>query len=124
MSARPFKVLGIQQIAIGGPDKNRLKTLWVDKLGLEVTGTFRSERENVESSEVTAARQVLEGEVLELHARYLPRRSALHEACASILRAASPESRTAPVAALAGALAVSGVLYTRRRLAQTDEPGG
>ena len=49
MSAgRPFKVLGIQQIAIGGPDKNRLKTLWVDKLGLEVTGTFRSERENVD----------------------------------------------------------------------------
>jgi len=28
MSQRPFKVLGIQQIAIGGPDKNRLqKTL-------------------------------------------------------------------------------------------------
>ncbi len=48
MSARPFKVLGIQQIAIGGLDKHRLKTLWVDKLGLEVTGTFRSERENVD----------------------------------------------------------------------------
>lgn len=48
MSARPFRVLGIQQIAIGGPDKERLKTLWVDKLGLEVTGTFRSDRENVD----------------------------------------------------------------------------
>ena len=48
MSQRPFKVLGVQQIAIGAPDKNRLKTLWVDKLGLEVTGTFRSERENVD----------------------------------------------------------------------------
>ncbi|MFT3955862.1 MAG: VOC family protein [Piscinibacter sp.] len=47
-ATRPFKVLGIQQVAIGGPDKNRLKTLWVDKLGLEVTGTFRSERENVD----------------------------------------------------------------------------
>jgi lactoylglutathione lyase len=46
--ARPFKVLGIQQIAIGGPSKSRLKTLWVDMLGLEVTGTFRSERENVD----------------------------------------------------------------------------
>ena len=45
---RPFRVLGIQQIAIGGPDKERLKTLWVDKLGLEVTGTFRSDRENVD----------------------------------------------------------------------------
>ena len=48
MSARPFKVLGIQQIAIGAPDKQRLKTLWVDMLGLEVTGNFRSERENVD----------------------------------------------------------------------------
>jgi lactoylglutathione lyase len=45
---RPFQVLGIQQIAIGGTDKSRLQKLWVDMLGLEVTGTFKSERENVD----------------------------------------------------------------------------
>ena len=45
---RPFKVLGIQQIAIGGVAKARLRTLWVDMLGLEVTGNFVSERENVD----------------------------------------------------------------------------
>lgn len=45
---RPFKVLGIQQIAIGGPDKRKLRTLWVDLFGLEVTGHFKSERENVD----------------------------------------------------------------------------
>jgi lactoylglutathione lyase len=45
---RPFRVLGIQQVAIGGPDKSRLRRLWVDMLGLEVTGHFRSERENVD----------------------------------------------------------------------------
>ena len=45
---RPFKVLGIQQIAIGGPSKDRLRTLWVDTLGLRVTGNFVSERENVD----------------------------------------------------------------------------
>ena len=45
---RPFKVLGVQQIAIGGPDKGRLQKLWVDMFGLEVTGTFKSERENVD----------------------------------------------------------------------------
>ncbi len=45
---RPFRVLGIQQVAIGGPDKARLRRLWVDMLGLEVTGHFRSERENVD----------------------------------------------------------------------------
>jgi lactoylglutathione lyase len=46
--SRPFKVLGIQQIAIGGPSKQRLRTLWVDMFGLEVTGNFVSERENVD----------------------------------------------------------------------------
>ena len=45
---RPFKVLGIQQVAIGGASKERLRALWVDKLGLQVTGTFVSERENVD----------------------------------------------------------------------------
>jgi len=48
MSARPFKILGLQQIAIGGADKQRLRALWVDLLGLAVTGRFVSERENVD----------------------------------------------------------------------------
>ena len=48
MSQRPFKVLGVQQIAIGGPDKTRLQKLWVDMFGLDVISTFRSERENVD----------------------------------------------------------------------------
>ena len=47
-SKRPFRVLGVQQIAVGGPDKSALRRLWVDLLGLEVHGTFRSERENVD----------------------------------------------------------------------------
>lgn len=47
-SKRSFRVLGVQQIAIGGPDKQRLRKLWVEVFGLEVTGTFRSERENVD----------------------------------------------------------------------------
>ena len=37
MSERPFKILGIQQIAIGGTDKSRMRALWVEKLGLEAT---------------------------------------------------------------------------------------
>ena len=47
-AARPFRVLGVQQIAIGGPDKLRLRKLWVDLFGLTLTGDFRSERENVD----------------------------------------------------------------------------
>jgi lactoylglutathione lyase len=45
---RPFRVLGVQQIAIGGPDKGALRKLWVDLLGLRPEGTFRSEAENVD----------------------------------------------------------------------------
>jgi len=48
MHDRPFRILGLQQIAVGGLDKLRLRALWVDTLGIEATGTFRSERENVD----------------------------------------------------------------------------
>ncbi|HEY5920996.1 MAG TPA: VOC family protein [Kofleriaceae bacterium] len=48
MTARPFKILGVQQIAIGGPSKDALRHLWIDLFGLAQTGTFRSERENVD----------------------------------------------------------------------------
>jgi len=54
--ARPFRVLGIQQIAIGGPDKQRLRALWVDLLGLAVSGGFVSERENVDEDICTLGR--------------------------------------------------------------------
>jgi lactoylglutathione lyase len=46
--SRPFKVLGIQQIAIGAVDKSLLKHLWIDLFGLELTGHFLSEKENVD----------------------------------------------------------------------------
>ncbi|CAN5921205.1 VOC family protein [soil metagenome] len=48
MSDRPFRVLGLQQIAIGGPSKAALRALWVDLLGIPATGSYRSEREHVD----------------------------------------------------------------------------
>jgi lactoylglutathione lyase len=48
MSERPFRVLGVQQIAVGASDKSALRRFWVDLLGLTPEGTFRSERENVD----------------------------------------------------------------------------
>ena len=48
MSEKPFRILGIQQIAIGGASKEKLKSLWVDMLGLTVKSSFVSERENVD----------------------------------------------------------------------------
>lgn len=48
MSPRPFRVLGVQQIAIGAPDKSELRALWCDMLGVEKTGEYRSAAENVD----------------------------------------------------------------------------
>jgi len=47
-AARPFRVLGLQQIAIGGDNKERLRNLWVHLLGLQISGAFSSETENVD----------------------------------------------------------------------------
>lgn len=45
---RPFSILGIQQIAVGGSDKQKLRSFWVDLLGLSYRDTFVSESENVD----------------------------------------------------------------------------
>jgi lactoylglutathione lyase len=53
MMNKPFRILGVQQIAIGGPDKQRLRSLWVDIFGLSIKKTFVSERENVDEDVCT-----------------------------------------------------------------------
>ena len=45
---RPFSILGIQQVAVGGLDKNKLRAFWVDTLGLRYSSSFMSEKENVD----------------------------------------------------------------------------
>jgi lactoylglutathione lyase len=45
---RPFKILGVQQIAIGALNKNEIKTLWQDMLGFNFKTNFISEKENVD----------------------------------------------------------------------------
>jgi lactoylglutathione lyase len=63
MSARPFRVLGLQQIAVGGLDKGPLRKLWVDTLGLTYKSTYRSESENVDEDITAAGKGVFEVEV-------------------------------------------------------------
>lgn len=48
MSARPFTVLGVQQIALGARRRAELRHLWVDCFGLTHAGFFRSAAENVD----------------------------------------------------------------------------
>ena len=47
-SSRPFRVLGLQQIAVGSTDKAALRRLWIDLLGLTPAGSYKSESENVD----------------------------------------------------------------------------
>ena len=48
MAERPFRVLGIQQVAIGGLDKAALSGLWTGLLGVEKVGDYQAESENVD----------------------------------------------------------------------------
>ncbi len=60
---RPFRVLGVQQIAVGALDKQALRRLWVETLGLTPTGNFRSESENVDEDIAAAGTGPLRVEV-------------------------------------------------------------
>jgi lactoylglutathione lyase len=60
---RPFRILGLQQIAVGGLDKGRLRKLWVDTLGLTLAGNYRSERENVDEDIALAGKGPFKVEV-------------------------------------------------------------
>lgn len=44
---RPFTILGVQQVAIGGEDLDALRSLWIDTLGIPKTGEYRATSENV-----------------------------------------------------------------------------
>jgi lactoylglutathione lyase len=63
MSTRPFKVLGIQQIAVGALDKTELSRFFVDVMGLVKTGNYRSEKENVDEDITRIGRGPLAVEV-------------------------------------------------------------
>ena len=75
---RPFKVLGIQQIAIGATDKSTLRHLWVDLFGLSVSGHFKSERENVDEDICTIGQGPLKVEVDLMQPLHIDKKPAVH----------------------------------------------
>ena len=76
---KPFKILGIQQIAIGGENKDRLRKLWVDLLGFEYKSTFISERENVDEDICAMGQGVHEIEVDLMQPLDLEKKPAVHQ---------------------------------------------
>jgi lactoylglutathione lyase len=48
LTERNWRILGVQQIAVGGLNKDALADFWVGKLGIPKVGTYRAEKENVD----------------------------------------------------------------------------
>ena len=67
MGERPFRILGVQQIAVGAPDKAPLRELWIDLLGLTQTGEYRSEAENVDEAQSFRPAQLREEKHIDRH---------------------------------------------------------
>jgi len=79
MNERPFRILGIQQIAIGGPDKARLRSLWVDCFGLALTGNYVSERDNVDEDIAVLGAGIAKCEVDLMQPLDAAKKPAVHE---------------------------------------------
>ena len=97
---RPFRVIGVQQIALGAPDKADLRALWVDASGSRSIGLFRRERENVDE-DICAVGTGLARVEVDLMSRSMPapsRRSTCRRSTTSVsgsttCAARSPGSR-------------------------------
>ncbi len=79
MTDRPFKILGIQQIAVGAADKQKLRRLWIDTLGLTLAGNFKSERENVDEDIAAAGAGPFKVEVDLMQPLDMERKPKVHE---------------------------------------------
>ncbi len=63
MSKRPFRILGVQQIAIGGNSKETLNHFWIELLGLTLQGSYKSEKENVDEEIAVTGKAPFEVEI-------------------------------------------------------------
>ena len=79
MDQRPFRILGVQHIAIGAADKTRLRKLWVELFGLALTGNYLSEQENVDEDITVLGSGPYRVEVDLMQPLAVDRKPAVHE---------------------------------------------
>ncbi len=79
MSDRPFRILGVQHIAIGSRDKSGLRRLWVDLLGLRHVDHYRSEQHNVDEDIVEAGARPFAVEIDLMQPVDVDKRPRVHE---------------------------------------------
>jgi hypothetical protein len=92
-----------------------------DRASLAKTLVRYMDRDQISAEHIALTSQVLEGEVLDLHFRYLARRSDLRDACAEIERLSLRGSRTRPAIAVGGGILVAGLAYLTHRTPQTEK---
>lgn len=73
--------------------------------------------DGVDAEHLKVTRHVLAGEIHDIHAKYLGRRSSLRAACLDLEHIASPTTRNAHALAIGSTLAVTGVVCARWALA-------
>ena len=78
--------------------------------------------DHVNNDHIAQTTQVLEGEILDLHARYLARRSAIRDACAEIERLSLRGSKAGPALAVGGGILVAALAYLNNRAPQSKKP--
>ena len=92
-----------------------------DRQVLEETLVRYGYRDHVDGEHIALTRQVLEGEVVDLHARYLSRRNDLIGACVEVERLALRSATPAPALAFGGGLLVAGLGYLKARSSRSGE---
>jgi CHAD domain-containing protein len=93
-----------------------------DRGSLSDTLTRYLALDRVNNDHIAQTTQVLEGEILDLHARYLARRSAIRDACAEIERLSLRGSKAGPALAVGGGILVAALAYLNNRAPQSRKP--
>ena len=93
-----------------------------DRGSLSDTLTRYLALDHVNTDHIALTSQVLEGEILDLHARYLARRSDIRDACAEIERLSVRTSKAGPALAVGGGILVAGLAYLNNRAPQSKKP--
>ena len=73
--ATEFKVLGVQQVAIGNLNKEELGKFWIGHLGLKKVKSFTSQKENVDEDVLTVGKGLLGTIEIDLMAPLDPEKS-------------------------------------------------
>ena len=74
-STIPFRVIGLQQIAMGNLEKAKLQHFWGDIMGLTKTHSFTSEKENVDEDVMEVGKGTLGKIEVDLMAPINPEKS-------------------------------------------------